>query len=445
MAEESDARLLIVGGEIRASDEPDEFYRRLQSVLGLFVQVKNLSVLLGAGPSYPLGSPRIRDMDSDAILSRVREEGQEELLDSDSAAFLRGLVESAGGAIDLERLLGHLSAAARLLEAPGEGGGSEAVLALGGREIKRDALLSLRKALNHALARRCDLPRADALQGEELRSDPLRSHRTFFQRLLRARRRDLPRIRVFTTNYDLVIEKALDEAGITYLDGFSGTVERVFRPESYLQDVYLPPEPDQRRLIRVPEVLYLYKLHGSISWRPRHAPPGFDRVVQDFHPIGTDAEELVLIYPTPGKEGDALGYPYSVLFKAFSESLNQSDSALLVIGYGFADDHINRVVLQAFANPSFQLMVVSPSSVISPSTHEEMKGHEPQFLDTGLGRLAGIRDPRITVVTGSEAGTFADIADTALPAPAEPEREGRVEKTTAVLTEALMEHEQEKQ
>ena len=122
--------------------------------------------------------------------------------------------------------------------------------------------------------------------------------------------------------------------------------------------------------------------------------------------------------------------------------MNQSDSALLAVGYGFADDHINRVVLQAFANPSFQLMVVSPSGVVS-STPSGKEAEPPalEFLDTGLGRLARIRDPRITVVTGSEAGTFADLAENGFPTAAEPEEEGRVERTAELLTEALMEGE----
>ena len=52
--------------------------------------------------------------------------------------------------------------------------------------------------------------------------DPLLAHRTFLSRIVRSRRSNLPRPRIFTTNYDLVIESALDELGYPYIDGFSG-------------------------------------------------------------------------------------------------------------------------------------------------------------------------------------------------------------------------------
>lgn len=45
-------RALFVRGELRQADEAESFYRRVSDLLGTFLQVKNLSVLVGAGPSW---------------------------------------------------------------------------------------------------------------------------------------------------------------------------------------------------------------------------------------------------------------------------------------------------------------------------------------------------------------------------------------------------------
>ena len=129
-------------------------------------------------------------------------------------------------------------------------------------------------------------------------------------------------MRVFTTNYDLVIERTLDDAGVPYFDGFVGTVNRVMQLESYQQDLYLPPQADGRRLVRTPNVMYLYKLHGSVNWRSGVSPAGHGTVhVEQSSQVGED-EELVLIYPTPQKEADVLGHPYADLLRAFSTTLS---------------------------------------------------------------------------------------------------------------------------
>jgi hypothetical protein len=46
----SEALSVLFGrGEVRAAGSADDFFRKLHSVLGAFLQIKNLSLLLGAG------------------------------------------------------------------------------------------------------------------------------------------------------------------------------------------------------------------------------------------------------------------------------------------------------------------------------------------------------------------------------------------------------------
>ena len=40
-------------------------------------------------------------------------------------------------------------------------------------------------------------------------------------------------INVYTTNYDLYNENALDELGFMYNNGFLGSAQRIFNPNSY--------------------------------------------------------------------------------------------------------------------------------------------------------------------------------------------------------------------
>ncbi|MCW1937894.1 SIR2 family protein [Pseudomonas sp. MDMC_285] len=61
-------------------------------------------------------------------------------------------------------------------------------------------------------------------------------------------------VEIFTTNYDLLIENALERAKTPYFDGFSGSKSAFFDPSSISKND-LPP-----RWVR------LWKLHGSIGW-----------------------------------------------------------------------------------------------------------------------------------------------------------------------------------
>jgi hypothetical protein len=62
-------------------------------------------------------------------------------------------------------------------------------------------------------------------------------------------------VEVFTPNYDLLVEEALERAEIPFFDGFTGSCEPFFDPASIARDD-LPS-----RWARV------WKLHGSIGWR----------------------------------------------------------------------------------------------------------------------------------------------------------------------------------
>lgn len=142
-----------------------------------------------------------------------------------------------------------------------------------------------------------------------LNSEEVKSIYKDFYAKITQRTRKSP-ISVFTTNYDLFNEMALDELGFPYNNGFAGTYRRKFSPASY-NYMYV----DNMNLSRdvwehVSSFFNLIKIHGSISWVRK------DEQVweQDYESISDD--DTVMIYPTPLKDRTTLMTPYSDLFRA---------------------------------------------------------------------------------------------------------------------------------
>jgi len=131
-------------------------------------------------------------------------------------------------------------------------------------------------------------------------------------------------------------------------------------------------------------------------------------------------DELLLIYPTPQKEADTLGYPYSEMFRWFGMSLAEPETALLSIGYSYSDEHLNRLVYQALAsNPTLQFLLVDPHA-IAPQTFEGVSGGgssiEIQWSKSKVAALAQLNEARISLISG-EAGRFVDFSTNILPDP----------------------------
>jgi hypothetical protein len=246
----------------------------------------------------------------------------------------------------------------------------------------------LRRA-TRALAHRCCLP----VQGKERE---LEAYGTFARKVL-TRPLNLKRVNVFTLNYDTLVEQAADAEGVVLIDGFVGTLKRIFRPECYDQDLYFPAETTEGRVHRHDRVVHLYKLHGSITWVA--SKPEWD------NPYGLVAKtemasesDRVMVYPTPGKFGETLGMPYAELFRRFASAVVRPQSTLFVVGYGFGDDHVNAIIRQAVVVPSFTLVIIDPNP-------------RSDFVRTLLDK----RDQRVWIFSGQEIGSFSRFVQNALP------------------------------
>lgn len=139
--------------------------------------------------------------------------------------------------------------------------------------------------------------------------------------------RRLHSIEIFTPNYDLLIEEALERAHAPYFDGFSGSFRPFFDAASVSTDV-LPA-----RWTR------LWKLHGSLGWEI-----SADTVVRTGSRSTTQ-----LIYPDHLKYDQVTRQPYSALFERLRSFLTSPDTLLLCCGFSFLDAHICAVLEEAMA------------------------------------------------------------------------------------------------
>ena len=400
--------------------------------MGTLLKTDNVSFLIGAGASISAGGVSLANIPKpleDALLAMAESEKTESgapewvhcfyetasLISGKSYSFddrkekcpLADDKETEAICINLEDYLSHLH-----MWRSGIGNFTDTIKI--GRTGADDLILE--KGNLEALIRKVTGCLTDLINlPAEGKESELGVHRKFIKKIL-TRPLNLRRANLFTLNYDTLIEQGADAEGAVLVDGFVGNMKRVFRPESYDLDFYFPAQTTEGRVHRFDRALHLYKLHGSITWH--RTEQGWE------NPYGLYAtffnqqckDDDVLIYPSPLKYGQALGLPYSELFRRFGNAVVQPQSVLFTIGYGFGDEHINAIIRQALAIPSFTLIVVDPN----PSS---------EFVK----ELKKIGDERVWIVSGWEIGTFGNFVNQLLPDLREEEIDAKVMKTFKAL------------
>lgn len=181
--------------------------------------------------------------------------------------------------------------------------------------------------------------------------DILEIYKKFYNIIFKIRNKSKNPINVFTTNYDLFNEKALENLKINYCNGFSGFIERVFEPSIFKQRIVDEENRYKEKWNPLKRYVRLYKIHGSIDWIEKD-----DKIqqVQEY-----SGKENILIYPTQAKHFETQYTPYSELFREMSIKLQSPNTTLIILGYGFSDDHINNLIAQSLTNEDFNLIILS--------------------------------------------------------------------------------------
>ena len=179
----------------------------------------------------------------------------------------------------------------------------------------------------------------------------LAPHRIFLHRMSRRRVRD-SRLKLFTTNYDLCFETASGRQGLVVLDGFSLTEPRSFDPRFFLYDIVRRTTSGDEIGTPLEGVFHLYKLHGSVNWSRTH--DGEIEVRTSPSP-----ESVALIYPAKGKYQQSYIQPHLELISRYLDALREPNTCLIVVGFGFNDDHLSEPILAAIrTNPHLRLIIV---------------------------------------------------------------------------------------
>lgn len=216
------------------------------------------------------------------------------------------------------------------------------------------------------------------------------------------------RLHVFTTNYDRLIERAADLAGLRIIDRFVGAMEPEFRSSRLHVDFHYMPPGVRGEPRHLEGVIHLTKLHGSLDWRYESGrlwrcalPFGAD----GGHPaIPTSPRDSVMIYPNAAKDVETAAYPYADLFRDFSAALCRPNSVLVTYGYGFGDDHVNRVIADMLTIPSTHLVIIAWG---------DRPHHRIRHFVERIGHLS-----QMTLLLGRHFGDLGELVGYYLPKPA---------------------------
>ncbi len=216
------------------------------------------------------------------------------------------------------------------------------------------------------------------------------------------------RLHIFTTNYDRLIERGCDYAGLRIIDRFTGALEPEFRSSRLHIDMHYTPPGIRGEPRHLEGVVHLTKLHGSLDWRheqPRLYRTGLPFGADGGHPAVPDSpRSSVMIYPNAVKDVETTAYPYADLFRDFSSSICQPNNVLVAYGYGFGDDHINRVISDMLTIPSTHLVILA-------------WGEKPHERIASFVSRVG-RPQQLTLLIGKHFGDIGTLVEHYLPKPA---------------------------
>jgi hypothetical protein len=232
------------------------------------------------------------------------------------------------------------------------------------------------------------------------------------------------RLNIFTTNYDRLIEAGAELAGLHLLDRFLGALMPIFRSSRLDLDMHYNPPGIRGEPRYLEGVTRFIKLHGSVDWvqsgkdiRRIGLPFGTVKVEPylDSPGLGGVTAHELMIYPNAAKDRETAEYPYVELFRDLAAAVCRPNSTLVTYGYGFGDEHINRVIRDMLTIPSTHVVMIA--------------------YDDPLGRVMQIyeqigRPSQISLLIGPVLADLTSLTSNYLPKAA-------IDKTTYRMTELL--------
>ncbi|MGX4763427.1 SIR2 family protein [Holzapfeliella sp. JNUCC 72] len=158
---------------------------------------------------------------------------------------------------------------------------------------------------------------------------------------------------IFTTNYDLFLEKAADELlknqRFVFNDGASGYFTRVLDGSNYNKTVSYKGLNDNY-INEIPSIT-LIKPHGSVNWNKTSD----DEIIIENKVVNSS----FVVPPTGHEEQDTfLDNHFHEMLRIFQLELDKPQSVLFVVGFSFQDKHIAKMVKRALQNPELMVYVI---------------------------------------------------------------------------------------
>jgi hypothetical protein len=303
----------------------------------LAARSRHVCALLGAGAARACGLPDV---------ARLEKNVAAQLTGGQAAAFKDLLVGR-----NLEQGLSRLRRIHALVQ-----GSAQTVDGLTG-----DAAQELDRAICREIVAELDLAKADL--------EPM----LMFAAWVARADYHLP-LEIFTVNYDLLIETALEKLRVPYFDGFVGAFRAPFRTD------LVEAAPADAGSWLPSFLARLWKLHGSVSWEwdEQGEVVRLGRAVEDT--------EAAAIYPSDMKYDESRRVPFVVLHDRLRRALNHPETLMIVTGYSWSDDHLNEVIFEAARHRQRSEIVAFAHSAI------------PDVLAERAETM-----PNLQVVTGEEA------------------------------------------
>ncbi|MCQ4266886.1 SIR2 family protein [Pseudomonas stutzeri] len=396
-----------------ASPLTDEL--ELQAHLASLLRLENVGLLLGAGASVDAGGHTMVALWRNFV-------GQ--CADEAAWLFANGFLDAvevrpeAPIAPNIERLIDRLEIALSEWNRKTARFNADELVGLTANEQEQvDALNTLKRvraALDGVVVEAALLQQAWWTSPSGVESDEvgLASQRTILQKLVSARQPGQSSPWVFTTNYDLAIEWAAESIDLQVSNGFLGVHNRRFSPQSF--DLGFRNTQARGEARFGVYNIYLAKLHGSLTWREERgevfeipASLAYQRI-QAFLADPEGAGLGLMVMPRAAKYMDTVGYVLGELFRRFAEFMSKPQTCLILCGYGFGDEHINRLIRSALLNPTLQLVIYSSGFNGDPAAAD---------LPSALRKLLSLNNPRVTVVGGGGAHAYIDSLARNLPDP----------------------------
>lgn len=168
---------------------------------------------------------------------------------------------------------------------------------------------------------------------------------------------------IYTLNQDLLLERRYLSKSISeYNEKWSDyQMPGMVRGQGFKEGKHTGPHIGKWYVRRdcnieiLPNLQPYIKIHGSSNW--------FTGDSEELLVMGANKMETINRYPI-------LKWNYD----HFANSLTQAKSKLMVIGYGFRDDHINRVIRAASISKNVDIFVIDPLGVDVIDENRDQRG-----------------------------------------------------------------------